>query len=107
MDPRQLKLFKESVKIQRVKRDCALDHLEVTRLYLINLARDLAARLAKMKGTVTSSEVLFLLRSEVPEMLEKVDPRFMGAVFRSGWIRVGFEHTGSHCRPVSRWRLAA
>jgi hypothetical protein len=101
----QLNLFRESVKKERVKRDVTLDRLEVTRSYLINLGRDLAVKLARLKGVVTSSEVLFLLKHQVPEMLDGIDPRFMGAVFRKGWIKVGYESTGSHGRPVSRWML--
>lgn len=100
----QLDIFKESVKRERIERDNALDRLEVSRSYLINLARDFAEKLELAKGRVTSSEVLFLLRSQVPEMVQNVDPRFMGAVFRKGWERIGFEATGSHCRPVSIWR---
>lgn len=101
----QLHLFRESRKAERKKRDSSLDRLEVTRSYLINLAKDFALRLFRAKGCVTSSEVLFLLRSEVPEMLDGIDPRFMGAVFRNGWVRIGYEPLGSHCRPVAVWRL--
>lgn len=93
-----------------MKRDEALDHLEVRRLYLINCADDIARKIAKEKGSVTSTEVLEILRDELDEeMLIGVDMRFMGAVFRSGkgWIRLGWEATGSHCRPVSRWKLVA
>lgn len=103
----QFELFKERQKRERVKRDDALDRLEVTRAYVLNLARDIARKLEQEKGSVSSSEVLFILRAEIPEMLEGIDPRFMGAVFRNGWTRAGYELTGSHCRPVSIWKRKA
>jgi hypothetical protein len=104
----QQPLFQERLRIERGKRDEALDRLEVRRLYLINIAKDIAHRIVKKEGVVTSTEVLWVLREEYPEELWKdVDPRFMGAVFRSGWIKAGQKAVGSHCRPVTVWRLAA
>ena len=46
------------------------------------------------QGRVTSTEVLEAMRENYPELLEDVDPRFMGCVFRRGWRRIGYEGNG-------------
>jgi hypothetical protein len=89
-------------------RDRALDLLEEKRSGLVSIAREIALRIAKEKGRVTSSEVISALRdSGYGDAIDRVDKRFMGAVFRSnkGWSRIGFENAGSHRRPISIWRL--
>ena len=56
------------------------------------------------KDRVPRRRQLTLLREEGygPE-LDRIDLRFMGAVFRKGWRRVGWVPTGSHARPVAIW----
>jgi hypothetical protein len=85
------------------KKDEALDHFDHTATWLVEKAKTIALRLSEKQGTVTSPEVLQILEREVPGLLGR-DPRFMGAVFRSGWERVGFVASGSHRRMVSLWR---
>lgn len=88
-------------------RDQVLDVLEEWRKCLVLEAKSRAVRLAKRNGSVTSVEVLDQLRAD-PEWstaVDAVDPRFMGAVFRKGWRRLGWEPAGSHARPVARWEL--
>lgn len=86
-------------------RDEALDLLEQTRGELIDAARQVALRIAKEQGVVSSTEVFSELETTaLKAKMDQVDPRWMGAVFRKGWERVGFESTGSHRRPVSVWR---
>jgi hypothetical protein len=63
----------------------------------------IANMLFMQHGRVTSTEVLEVMREHHPELLEDVDPRFMGCVFRRGWRRIGYEDSGSHRRPVSIW----
>ena len=98
--------FSPSTQTEAQKRDAILDTLQETRTRLIKEARATARSLAAMKGRVTSVEVLSEMRvlgwgAEI----DRVDPRFMGAVFRSGWERIGWECTGSHGRTVAIWRL--
>lgn len=91
------------------KRDAALDLLREHRRELIEKARSIAVELAKKAGTVTSTEVLSEMTARGIVMGD-VDRRFMGAVFKGGpnkWERASFAAVGSHCRPVSVWRLAA
>lgn len=97
-----------NLALEAKKKDCALDLLEATRAHLVRVARNLATLMAASAPdeTITSVEVLAEMRKcGYSEQLDLVDPRFMGAVFRRGWQRVGYEPSGSHCRPVSRWKL--
>ena len=86
-------------------RDAALDLLRRYRAGLIRRGREIALQIAAEKGEVTSTDVLCRLEDEDAPGLHEVDHRFMGAVFARGWIRVGFTPQGSHCRPVSVWKL--
>lgn len=88
------------------KRDEALALLERTRASLIARARAVAEELdAARPGGVTSTQVLALLRNQGHgPMLDSVDRRFMGAVFRRGWEQVGWAPSGSHKRLVPVWR---
>lgn len=89
---------------QSRKRDAALHLFEEHRQNIIQVARVVAHNIANKKGRVTSPEV-------VREMLEMgynfdgIDMRFMGGVFRKYWERIGFENKGSHCQPISIWKL--
>lgn len=101
----QLKLL-FNPREERAKRDEALDILEFTRGGIIEAARRAAFDLFHANGKVSAPEVFALMRERgYEEALSKVDPRFMGAVFRSGsgWRRLGYENKGSHSRPVSVW----
>ncbi len=98
--------FSFDLTAERAKRDRALDLFEVNRSDLLCAARQAALDLVILNGRVTAPEVFALLRARgYEEPLKTVDPRFMGAVFRSGsgWHRVGWENKGSHRRPVSIW----
>jgi hypothetical protein len=98
---KQLDLIQETIA-----RDKALDLLEDHRGSLIDAAKSIAVSLARKNGKVTSTEVLEEMRNSwLKDAVSSVDRRFMGAVFRAGWERVGFTNSGSHRRPVSVWRL--
>ncbi len=98
--------FSAPTQTEEQKRDIVLDASEETRARLLKEARAVARSLAAMKGRVTSVEVLNEMRAlGWGAEIDRVDPRFMGAVFRRGWERIGWECTGSHARPVAIWRL--
>lgn len=94
---------------QEVARDRQLDLLEEHRGDLVEEAREIAQRIASGRGTVTSAQVLSVMRStpRLARMMDGKDPRFMGAVFRAGkgWRRVGWSPVGSHKRPCAVWEL--
>lgn len=92
---------------EKEKLQAVMVTMEATRGFLIDTARDIAHELVKLNGQVTSVEVFRELRDRgYGAHLDAVDPRWMGAVFRTrGWLRVGWREVGSHCRPVSVWRL--
>lgn len=103
-----MKMTQEAFRFDRAaearKRDRALDLLETYRGDLVDAARAVAEEIAGRVGHVTSPEVLAELRERgLGEALDSVDRRFMGAVFRKGWRRVGLDNSGSHRRPVSVW----
>jgi hypothetical protein len=90
-------------------RDAALELLNFHRGELIEAAFSVAVILAKANGTVTSTDVLRVLRREPEWALEiaNKDPRFMGPVFRRKcWVQEGWASTGSHRRRVPKWRYA-
>ncbi len=96
-----------SFDLETAARDAALDLLEEHRAPLIEIARAVAQELAIRHGRVTSPDVVQELRARgYGDMIDAVDKRFMGAVFRSGngWERIGFENLGSHRQPISVWR---
>ena len=86
-------------------RDDALELLEQHRSELIGRAKEIAFDLATRNGTVTSPEVVKILKSEDAPQIHEVDLRFMGCVFRKGWTRVKFANKGSHKQPISVWAL--
>ncbi len=86
------------------KRDAALDLLDEHRAKLVALAKGIALELSRRNGTVTSAEVLQELRTRGHgAMLDGVDGRFMGAVFRRGFKQVGWCRSGSHKRNQPVW----
>lgn len=86
------------------KRDAALDALACHRAHLVKLAKGIALELSRRNGCVTSAEVLQELRVRGhAAILEGVDSRFMGVVFRRGWKQVGWSRTGSHKRNQPVW----
>lgn len=70
---------------------------------LIAAARIVAEKIYMAKGRVTGPEVLRALEKSLADKMQRVDHRFVGVVFKRGWKRIGYENTGSHCRPVSIW----
>lgn len=93
--------------LEQAGRDQALDRLQQWRAGLVEVARDIAIRLARQRGRVTSVEVFAEMRAQgYDDALDAVDPRWMGAVFNEDiWSREGWETTGSHKRPVAIWSL--
>lgn len=88
-------------------RDQALDAIEQFRAKAVALARTAADVVHAEKGRVSSTDVLNLMRQQGHgPLIDSIDARFMGAVFRNGWTRVGWERTGSHKRPVPMWSRA-
>lgn len=107
MDVIVAKQAREERAAQMQARDEALDMLAIARAKLLGAARPIARDIAQRRGRVTSVEVLRHMRKVgyAPE-IDRVDARFIGAVFRcKEWTRIGWEPTGSRCRPVSIWRL--
>jgi hypothetical protein len=89
---------------EALARDEALDALEASRSNMIRQGRASALRIALMLGYTTSTMVFEDLRAR-GLLDESVDPRWMGAVFRGGWKRVGWQDTRSHKRRVAMWAL--
>jgi hypothetical protein len=89
---------------ERAKKERALELLSAHREQRIIAARAIAKEIHDRQGAVTSPQVIAELRRRGFEPDEE-DKRFMGAVFRAGWKRIGYEPSGSHCRPVSVWVL--
>lgn len=94
-------------QVEQGARDEALDLLEKWRGGLVEIGRDVAIRLARQRGRVTSVEVFATMRAQgYDAKLDTCDPRWMGVVFREEiWEREGSERTGSHARPVTIWKL--
>lgn len=93
---------------ESAQRDAALELLNFHRSEIIAAATAVAKTIARANGTVTSTEVLHVLRQD-PEWAEEVkskDRRFMGPVFRRKcWVQQGWASTGSHRRRVPKWAL--
>jgi len=88
---------------EAAERDRIIGELTQKRSHLVTVAKQVADQLAAV-GTVTSIQV----RDRMREMgygpaMDAVDPRWIGALFRVGWYRVGYVPEGSHCRPVAVW----
>lgn len=87
-------------------RDHALDTTINSRATLIAVAKAYALGIANANGSVTSVEVVALMRHNGwgPE-LDAHDRRWLGNVFRSGegWRRMGWRNGGSHGRPIAVW----
>lgn len=93
------------LEFEASERDIALRRLADSRGDLIEAAFLVALSIAQAKGSVTSPEVLDVMKkSKHGTTVQNVDRRFMGPVFRrKGWRRTGWSPEGSHCRPVSVW----
>lgn len=95
---------------EEVARDRALDNFEASSASLVARGRAVAIEIARRCGVVTSPQVMRALQQEaagdewLAGKLAAADPRWLGAVFRSGWIRSGWSSTGSHKRPVPIWK---
>ncbi len=86
------------------KRDKVLDYTQKIRVMLIERATAAAEFLDRTQGSVTSVQVFAKMRADgFGDRLDEVDPRFIGAVFRRGWHRIGYKPDGSHGRPVAQW----
>lgn len=94
---------------EAMARDAALELLNFHRGELIQAAFAIAKVIARANGTVTSTDVLRVLKQDpawAREVAER-DRRFMGPVFRKKcWVQEGWASTGSHRRRVPKWRYA-
>lgn len=88
------------------QRDAVLDAIEVAHEQPIAIAKRHRDRIHRERGRVTSVEVRASMEAagEWPHR-DEADPRFMGALFRKGWVRIGFEPTASHGRPAAIWKV--
>ena len=94
-----------AARSQEEQRDAALDMLAKKRAEVVAIARAVAEEIAAREGTVTSPQVLAEMRARGHgDLLDAVDRRFMGVVFRLGWVASGHAQTGSHKRSVPVWR---
>lgn len=98
--------FEKTQRQRLMERDDALNLIERNRALLVQEGKRIAEEIARRTGSVTSNRVFQeLVNRGYGELLEAVDRRFMGAVFRKGFERVGYINQGSHGRPQSIWRL--
>lgn len=85
-----------------VQRDAGIVQAARGAANLVEVAKRYALALAQKNGRVSSTDVLEAMRQAGYEV-DKAEKRFMGAVFRKDWKRIGYENSGSHNRPVSVW----
>ncbi len=89
-------------------RDHALALLNEYRGALISIAKRIGYRILEETGKVTSTAVWeeMMEDEDCVEAISEVDKRWMGAVFPlKGTHRIGWQHTGSHARPIAIWGL--
>lgn len=87
------------------QRDGIFDALERYRAKAVALGREAAEAIACENGTVTSTQVIGRLREQGHgPLLDSIDLRALGPVFRKGWKRVGWEPAGSRGRNVAVWK---
>jgi hypothetical protein len=91
-----------NVANQTLARDNGIDRAAAGAGNLVSVAKQYALALANQNGQVSSTDVLEAMRKD-GYAVDKAEKRFMGAVFRKDWRRVGYENSGSHRRPVSVW----
>lgn len=79
-----------------------MDLFEQNREDYLTEARSAAESLANERGVITVNDV-----REVCPPPKDVDPRVMGAIFRSkAWEKVGYiSSTRAHMRPIAQFRL--
>ena len=98
---------KKRLHDEAIGRDAALELLQYHRGELIKAAFGVAVVIARANGTVTSTDVLRVLKQDPAwskEIAEK-DRRFMGPVFRKKcWTQEGWISSGSHRRRVPKWK---
>ncbi len=94
---------------QQVFRQEVLPHLEAARKQFLERARAVAMRIAS--NNETGIVTIDMVRAQCPPP-EGVDPRVMGAVFRSGrhspWRKIGYVQSrrrACHGRPVALFKL--
>lgn len=93
---------------EREERNRILKIFEEERRRLLDAARAEARYLwAHYRKPLTAGEVFSSMEynlkgSELYLLLLKHDKRWLGAVFK-GWTKVGYQLSGSHCRPVAQW----
>lgn len=80
----------------------ALHSVKETGAEFLARAKAVAIHLANKNGTVTCDEVRAVTGDPPPD----TDPRIMGAIFRKGWRKVGYENSlrgVNNGRPVARF----
>jgi len=93
--------------VERDERERILGALEGVRAELVEVGKRTAQQLS-VWGPVTSVAVFAAMRAAgYGHMMDQVDSRWAGCLFRRGWRRVGYEPIGSHCRPVAMWERAS
>jgi len=90
------------------KRDEVLVAMDATRGELIERATEIAVKICKANGHVTSVQTMAAMRSDPslsPMLAACPDSRWLGGVFlRSrGWIRGDYVNEGARGRPIPRW----
>jgi len=89
------------------KRDRTLTAMDRTRAELIEKATECAVIICKVKGWVTSVDVIRAMKTDrtLAAMLAAVDHRFLGAVLlpSKGWVKLDYIGAGSKGRPIPRW----
>lgn len=87
---------------EHMNRDVALALLEDYREDKIEMCYQIARRIAREEGKVSSTDVLLFVKKN--DLLNGSDARLLGPVFRrAGWKAIGWENSGSHGRPVKVW----
>lgn len=104
MTEQQLRL--EDLDAGRLGRDRAVAILELTTVEWLEIARNVAERVARARGRVTADDV----RRECP-IPEGRDPRLVGAVFKDRRFRkAGMTQTAraeAHARPIAVFELVS
>lgn len=100
-----IKLGRKARKRDEVLQAIGLDS---TRAELIDRATEIAVRICRKDGTVTSVKTIAAMRSD-PTLATILaacpDTRWLGGVFLKsrGWVRLDYVGEGSKGRPIPRW----
>lgn len=82
-----------------------LDLVEINAQTFCETMRSVARGICREQGTVTSDDLRLYARENG---IEPHHPNAWGAIFRTGFERVGYENAktpSAHSRMISRWKL--